>query len=227
MTSSASEHFEAVVVGAGIVGAACALELVRGGLGVAVFEAGRPGGVATAACMGHLVVMDDSPAQLELTRLSLALWAELADALPPAVEHDACGTLWLAASDEELAEVERKRAICAAVGVEAEVLDAVALREAEPELAASSILLRNSPNPFAGSTTVYFQLPQETAVNLEVFDLSGRRVVTLHDGALPAGPHQVVWNGVTQSGERAASGVYFYTLRAGEAVVGRQMLHMR
>ncbi|MEM8933052.1 MAG: FAD-binding oxidoreductase [Acidobacteriota bacterium] len=135
MTSSASEHFEAVVVGAGIVGAACALELVEAGLGVAVFEFGQPGGRSTAACMGHIVVMDDSPAQLRLTRASRTLWDTLADDLPAAVERDVCGTLWLAASDDEMMAVEAKRQVYAAAGIEVEVLDSTALREAEPELA--------------------------------------------------------------------------------------------
>ena len=68
---------DAIVVGAGIVGAACAAALARDGLRVLVLDRGRsPRCGTTAAGMGHLVVMDDSPEQLALTRvLDVALGA--------------------------------------------------------------------------------------------------------------------------------------------------------
>ena len=55
-----SSTFDVVVIGGGIVGGACALECVNAGLKVAIVEAKVIGGGATAAGMGHLVVMDDS-----------------------------------------------------------------------------------------------------------------------------------------------------------------------
>jgi glycine/D-amino acid oxidase-like deaminating enzyme len=84
--------------------------------------------------MGHLVVMDDSPPQLALTRYSRELWRELRIALPHAVEYEECGTLWVAADAEEMAEVHSKKEKYARCGVAAEVLDDAALREAEPNL---------------------------------------------------------------------------------------------
>jgi glycine/D-amino acid oxidase-like deaminating enzyme len=125
---------DAVVVGAGIVGAACAEALAREGLSVLVLEAGFPGGGATAAAMGHVVAMDDSPAQLALTRRSRELWTALAPELPPWCEDEACGTLWVAASDEEMRAVAPRAAAYRAAGVEAELLDARSLAEAEPNL---------------------------------------------------------------------------------------------
>src|ERR671930_559672 len=98
MSSSA---YDVVIIGAGIVGAACAAE----GLRVAVVEAGMVGGGATAAGMGHLVVMDDSDAQFALTRYSQNLWDEIRGELPREAEYDACGTIWVAAGEEEMAEV--------------------------------------------------------------------------------------------------------------------------
>ena len=74
---------DAIVVGAGIVGAACARELTAAGLRVTVVEAGVVGGGATAAGMGHLAVMDDSEAQFALTSYSQSLWRELAPELFP------------------------------------------------------------------------------------------------------------------------------------------------
>ena len=126
--------YDVVVIGAGIVGAACAAECVREGLSVAIVEAGIIGGGATAAGMGHLVVMDDSEAQFALTRYSQQLWDEVSDELPREVEYDACGTIWIAADDEELAEAERKAKFYSERGVAVEMLDAHSLREAEPRL---------------------------------------------------------------------------------------------
>jgi len=74
--------FDVLILGAGIVGCACALECVRAGLRVGIIERDVPGGATTAAGMGHIVVMDDSPAQLALTRYSRSLWQELLPHLP-------------------------------------------------------------------------------------------------------------------------------------------------
>lgn len=126
--------YDAVIVGAGIVGAACAAELAAAGLRVAVIEARNVGGGATAEGMGHVVVMDDSEAQFALTRYSQDLWRELAGELPPESEYEECGTLWVAADDEEMAEVRRKEEYYSRRGVPVEILDAAALAEAEPHL---------------------------------------------------------------------------------------------
>ncbi|MDE3054248.1 MAG: FAD-dependent oxidoreductase, partial [Gemmatimonadota bacterium] len=131
---SPSPRPDVVIVGAGIVGAACAFELARAGLSVTVLDAAYPAAGATSAGMGHIVVMDDSPAQLALTALSRRLWADLAPDLPPSCEDVRAGTLWIAASDDEMDAVEAKRALSAAAGVDAEVLDARALADAEPHL---------------------------------------------------------------------------------------------
>jgi glycine/D-amino acid oxidase-like deaminating enzyme len=129
-----SKIYDAVIIGAGIVGAACAAECAREGLSVAIVEAGIVGGGATAAGMGHLVVMDDSEAQFALTRYSQQLWDEIGDELPREVEHDACGTIWIAVDDQEMAEVKRKEKFYSERGVRVEVLDAQSVAEAEPNL---------------------------------------------------------------------------------------------
>lgn len=127
-------HPDVVVVGAGLVGAACAAELAMGGAEVLVLDAGHAGGGTTAAGMGHLVAMDDSPAQLALCRYSLELWRELLPSMPARVEYEGCGTLWVAADDEEMAAVASKARLYAEAGITTEILDAVALAEAEPQL---------------------------------------------------------------------------------------------
>jgi glycine/D-amino acid oxidase-like deaminating enzyme len=125
---------DVLIVGAGIVGAACAFELARAGLRVAVVEERFTSAGATGASMGHLVVMDDSEAQFSLTRYSQVLWEEIHEELPPYVEFERCGTIWVAADEEELAEVRRKCAYYHDRGVHAEILDSQALHQAEPQL---------------------------------------------------------------------------------------------
>jgi glycine/D-amino acid oxidase-like deaminating enzyme len=127
---------DALIVGAGIVGAWCAHECMRAGLRVTVLERGAVGGGATAAGMGHLVVMDDSEAQFALTHHSQQMWREIAPRLPARAEPSQCGTLWVAADAEEMAEVRRKHAYYAARGIAAEVLDEHQLYQAEPNLRA-------------------------------------------------------------------------------------------
>jgi Glycine/D-amino acid oxidases (deaminating) len=127
-------HPDAIVVGGGIVGTACARELARGGLQVTLIEADFIGGAATAAGMGHIVVMDDSPAQFALTALSRALLDALATELPATVERDACGTLWVAEDAEQLELAREKQTAYVAAGTEASLVEGDELRRLEPEL---------------------------------------------------------------------------------------------
>src|SRR5215475_6423145 len=129
-----SDGYDVAIVGAGIVGAACADECVRRGLRVVVIDQDSVGSGATAAGMGHIVVMDDSDAQFALTRYSQKLWQQLRADLPDDVEYEQCGTIWVAADDEEMAEVWRKHDYYSKRGVPTQVLDAAALSRHEPNL---------------------------------------------------------------------------------------------
>ena len=124
----------AVVIGAGIVGAACARELARAGLSVTVLDAAFAGGGTTAAGMGHLVAMDDSPEQLALTAMSVRLWHELRPALGASLEFDPCGTIWVAERAEHMAAVREKAEVYHAHGLECEVLTPTRLAALEPNL---------------------------------------------------------------------------------------------
>jgi D-hydroxyproline dehydrogenase subunit beta len=128
------ETYKAVVIGAGIVGAACAAELARRGVRVAIIDRDIGGGGATAAGMGHIVVMDDSVEQFALTRYSQQLWQELRPELPDDVEYEQCGTIWVATDQEEMAEVSRKHECYRKQGVPTEVLDSQRLKYLEPNL---------------------------------------------------------------------------------------------
>ena len=126
--------FDAVIVGGGIVGTATAAACAQKGMRVALVERDVIGGGATAAGMGHIVVMDDSEAQFALTRYSQVLWSELARTLPANVEYETPGTLWLAADDEEMAEAERKLQFYRERGTPARLLSARELAELEPNV---------------------------------------------------------------------------------------------
>jgi D-hydroxyproline dehydrogenase subunit beta len=78
--------------------------------------------------------MDDSEAQYALTSYSQALWRELSGELPASAEYLPCGSLWVAADDEEMEEVHRKFRFYSERGIPVEVLDAPGLERAEPNL---------------------------------------------------------------------------------------------
>jgi len=126
--------FDVIIVGAGIVGCACADQCSLAGLTVLVLDQGPVGGQTTGAGMGHIVTLDDSPDQLTMTHYARRLWLELAEELPEDVEFQPCGTLWVAADQEELDVVKNKVSVYRSAGSKAEVLDAKALLQEEPHL---------------------------------------------------------------------------------------------
>lgn len=128
-----ASNYDLIVIGAGIVGASCADAAAAEGLRVAIVEPGPIGGGATAAAMGHLVAMDDDPAELALARYSLQQWEAFAEL--PEAEFSRCGTLWVARGEAEAAGIARRLERLAAAGVQAHALDAQNLYEQEPALA--------------------------------------------------------------------------------------------
>jgi D-hydroxyproline dehydrogenase subunit beta len=126
--------YDVVVVGCGIVGAACAMEFASRGMRVSMVYRDAIGGGATAAGMGHIVTMDDSEAQFALTRYSQQLWQELRPQLPNDVEYEQCGTIWVATDEEEMEEVRRKHNYYQARSVPTEILDSHRLKALEPNL---------------------------------------------------------------------------------------------
>jgi glycine/D-amino acid oxidase-like deaminating enzyme len=125
---------DAIVIGAGIMGCACAAALTREGCKVTVLEQEIVAGGTTAAGMGHLVVMDDSPPQLALSAYSLKLWRDLAPDLPRNVELEPTGTLWIAEDDAQMAALRTKRDVYTSAKIRCELIDAKSLRSLEPSL---------------------------------------------------------------------------------------------
>jgi subtilisin family serine protease len=82
------------------------------------------------------------------------------------------------------------------------------------EAAASGTLpARALPNPMRSETKIAFQTSTSGAITLELYDASGRRVRTLADGTLPAGSHEIRWDGRDDAASDLPPGVYFYRLR--------------
>jgi glycine/D-amino acid oxidase-like deaminating enzyme len=125
---------DVLVVGAGIVGAACALALRERGMDVALVDAASPGSGVTAAGMGHVVALDESAAELDLCLLSQGLWRDFFAAHPGVGEPQHCGTLWVAENEHQLIEAARRAERLAARGCAAEPLTASQLRKLEPAL---------------------------------------------------------------------------------------------
>lgn len=87
-------------------------------------------------------------------------------------------------------------------------------------------LAANYPNPFNSSTVISFSLEREMRVDLEIFDLLGRKITTLYSGPLGAGDNSFVWDGRSSSGKKQASGIFFYRLSVsgGESLTRRMTL---
>lgn len=83
------------------------------------------------------------------------------------------------------------------------------------------------PNPFNPAAVVAYALPERAAVELAVFDISGRLVATLVDGDVGPGRHEVLWNGANDRGEHVASGVYFCRISALGEEHSRKMVLMK
>ena len=91
-------------------------------------------------------------------------------------------------------------------------------------------LAQNSPNPFNPSTTISYAIPEssiEVAVKLSVFNIRGQVVKTLVNESQAPGAYLVGWDGTSDTGQRVASGVYFYRLEAGGFISTRKMVVLK
>ncbi len=88
-------------------------------------------------------------------------------------------------------------------------------------------LHQNQPNPFNPNTVIGYYVPERCRVRLDVFDVKGSTVKVLVNENQPEGAYRVDWNGRYDDGREAASGVYFYRLRAGKTVLSRKMILIR
>ncbi|WFB10555.1 FAD-binding oxidoreductase [Streptomyces sp. LX-29] len=127
---------DVIVVGAGMVGAACAYYAARSGLRVTVVDRGPVAGGSTGAGEGNLLVSDKEPGpELDLALLSTRLWRDLARELPLGIEYEAKGGLVIASRENGMATLRDFAAAQRKAGVTAEEVAADRLHDLEPHLA--------------------------------------------------------------------------------------------
>ena len=104
-------------------------------------------------------------------------------------------------------------------------LGATAVEMAKTDLPTVFRLRQNYPNPFNPTTMIEYDLPKATHVSLRIFDLRGRLVKELVNEKQAPGSYRLKWDGTNQAGEKVASGVYLYMLKAGNFVrINKMML---
>ena len=85
-------------------------------------------------------------------------------------------------------------------------------------------LSQNYPNPFNPFTRFEFSIPKQSNVLIKIFDISGREVRTLVNEKMDAGKYTADWNSLDNQGANVSSGVYFYTIIAGNYTESRKMM---
>jgi len=117
-------------------------------------------------------------------------------------------------------------------GIWANIIDfnkpPVAIEEGQRNEPRTFYLYQNYPNPFNPQTTIPFKIIGSSAsVQLLIFDIIGRIVRNLFEGALPPGKYDYVWNGKNDLGKDVSSGIYFYSLKAGNQLFVKKMMLLR
>ena len=93
--------------------------------------------------------------------------------------------------------------------------------------APAKIEISNFPNPFNPETTLFFSLPNEQEIELNIYNLKGQKVKQLAKGQFPSGNTSVVWNGKDDNGKQVSSGLYLYKLKTNEKVISKKMLLLK
>ncbi|MGB2697452.1 MAG: FlgD immunoglobulin-like domain containing protein, partial [Candidatus Zixiibacteriota bacterium] len=88
-------------------------------------------------------------------------------------------------------------------------------------------LFQNYPNPFNPQTEMAYSIPEDSYVELTIYNIMGQKVKVLVDGYQSSGARKVTWDGRDEKGERVASGIYLYRLQAGEVIQTRKMSFLK
>lgn len=99
--------------------------------------------------------------------------------------------------------------------------------EGLPEKPIAYSLLRNHPNPFNSTTTIEYQLPVSSEVQVLIYNIQGQLVRRLADDFLQAGVQRFSWDGATDSGTKVASGIYICCIRRGTNQLFHRMLLLK
>jgi len=88
-------------------------------------------------------------------------------------------------------------------------------------------LHQNHPNPFNPVTTIRFDVPQESLVRMDVYNILGQRVRTLVNGTMQPGFHAIRWNGTNDTGKPLASGMYIYRIYSTQFTAVKKLVLMK
>jgi FlgD Ig-like domain len=105
--------------------------------------------------------------------------------------------------------------------------DVVTAVEVEPVSPMPPSRVQAAPNPFASSTAIQFSIPVGGETDVSAYDVAGRLVRRLHQGALAAGPHALDWNGLDDAGRAVGSGIYFIQIRSGITTLQAKVFRTR
>ena len=101
------------------------------------------------------------------------------------------------------------------------------LSEMEPNIPMEYALFHNYPNPFNPTTTLRYNLPENTFVNITIYDMMGRVVKTLINSNQKAGFKSVMWNATNNTGSALSAGLYIYTIQAGGFRQSKKMVLLK
>ena len=88
-------------------------------------------------------------------------------------------------------------------------------------------LKMNYPNPFNPSTTIPIELPDESFVEVAIYNILGEKIVILSEGIKSSGYHNILWNGTNQFGQPVSSGIYFVSVHLGQKVYHQKMMLLK
>ncbi|MFQ5865285.1 MAG: serine hydrolase [bacterium] len=104
---------------------------------------------------------------------------------------------------------------------------ATGVADSNPPSPGDFTLHQNYPNPFNPETAISYQLPVASEVQLIIYNALGQKIRSLVNGQQSPGLKSVVWDGKNDLGQPVSSGIYFYTLKAGERAQTKKMLLIR
>ncbi len=88
-------------------------------------------------------------------------------------------------------------------------------------------LFQNYPNPFNSETIISYELAKKRHIRIDIYDISGRKVITILDEAQVAGYHQVLWNGKDEQQNDLPSGVYIVCLKFDDVIQTKKIVIVR
>ena len=88
-------------------------------------------------------------------------------------------------------------------------------------------LSQNYPNPFNSTTTIQYDLPKESLVNIIIYDMLGKRIKTISNLLQTAGYHEIKWSATNDQGNTVVAGIYFYTIEAGKFRQTKKMVFLK